>query len=980
MKKNSYFRVFLYLLSILFGQTQYNHPEINWQTFETDHFNIHFYDVTEHSAREGAEVAERVYPIITDLYDYEPQQKTHIIFTDVDDISNGAAYYYDNKIVIWTSPLDFDLRGSHRWLQNVITHEFTHIVSIQKAMKYGQNIPGGYIQFMGYEKTKRKDVLYGYPNVLISYPIPGTVVPPWLAEGSAQYMYDSADWDTWDTHRDMILRDRFLNDNLLTLDEMNTFGKTGIGNESIYNSGYAFCRFIAEYYGSESLKHIMEELSKPFVFSIHRALEKVTQINSEILYQNFKESLRKNYSDIFEKILRNEIKGRIVLSEGTANLYPVWAPDGEQFGYLSNKKSDFFSQTSLYVYNLNTEKDTLISSGVQSKAAWNEDGTKIFYSKKPKYPNIHGSKYFDLFQYDFRQNMESRLTHGSRGFSPVSISDTTLAYIATFGGFQNIYLFNLNLKQITQITDFSDMRIIHSLYYDNKEKRIIFDYTFNHFRDIGYYNIQTDILSTMFSNPWDERSVVQNHDNLIYSDDKTGIFNLVSVNKASGGKKVITNVIGGAFMPDINSEGQILYSLFENGKYSIALLNSIDKTEPPVLRERSFTFSPPIEIGISGEKQRYKDQFPPMFILPKIMSDYKTIKPGFYFYSSEILERLSVFGGASANLEKDIDLFFLFEFKRFYPTLFAEVFYLTRNKFEQNQYSVYPVDDNLKFRMIRFRFGARIPAKGIHSIESYVTWQRYRAFVKSSVLTNIPPIMFGTAYDYFRGLTAGLNWKVKGLKRRAGFGYLPSKGFEAELHLSYEHNNFITGLDFSNSGTLLEKFSPNHTGKVEFNGTYNLEIPKTDGWMLSTNTNIGYLSNSKVDSFFHFFGGGFPGMKGYPFYSIEGTIKGIETISLRIPILKNYNIPIGVFTFQNSSLGCIYSIGDAWRREDEIDWKQSAGVELRFNGFSFYNYPTAISMEVHRGLNSFTNEIGGETLKFGVENQFYLSILFGFNN
>ena len=121
-------------------------------------------------------------------------------------------------------------------------------------------------------------------------------------------------------------------------------------------------------------------------------------------------------------------------------------------------------------------------------------------------------------------------------------------------------------------------------------------------------------------------------------------------------------------------------------------------------------------------------------------------------------------------------------------------------------------------------------------------------------------------------------------------------------------------------------------------------------------------------------------MKGYPFYSVEGTKKGIETISLRIPILKNYNIPIGVFTFQNSSLGCVYSIGDAWRKEDEIDWKQSAGIELRFNGFSFYNYPTAISMEVHRGLNSFTNEIGGESLKFGGENQFYLSILFGFNN
>ena len=29
-----------------------------------------------------------------------------------------------------------------------------------------------YIQSMGYEEEKRKDVLYGYPNTIISYAIP----------------------------------------------------------------------------------------------------------------------------------------------------------------------------------------------------------------------------------------------------------------------------------------------------------------------------------------------------------------------------------------------------------------------------------------------------------------------------------------------------------------------------------------------------------------------------------------------------------------------------------------------------------------------------------------------------------------------------------------------------------------------------------------------------------------------------------------
>ena len=976
MKKYSDFTILFILLSILIGQPRYNHPEIDWQTFETEHFLIHFYDDTEISAREGAEVAEKVYPIITELYDYEPIQKTHIVFTDVDDISNGAAYYFDNKIIIWTSPLDFDLRGSHRWLQNVITHEFTHIVSIQKAMKFGQNIPGGYFQFMGYEDIKRKDVLYGYPNVLISYPIPGTVVPPWLAEGTAQFMYDNADWDTWDTHRDMIFRDRYLNDNLLTLAEMNTFGKTGIGNESTYNAGYAFCSFIAENYGSGSLKKIMDELSNPFSFSVFSAIENSIGISAEKLYHDFKNELKKKYSNTSKRIAKNERKGKNLISEGTANLFPVWEPEGRRFGYLSNKKNDFFSQTSLYVYDLETQNDTLISAGVQSKADWSEDGSKIYYSKKPKYPNKHGSKYFDLFQYDFNSEKETRLTYGSRGFSPIVVSDSSLAYISTTGGFQNIFLFNMITKNTTQLTQFSDRRILHSLHYDDKQNKIFFDFTIHHFRDIGYYDFGKNKTENLVSNNWDDRSLINFENNFIYSDDKSGIFNLAVID-IYGQKEYFTNVTGGAFMPDVNNNGQILFSLFQNGKYSISIMDSIEFCEPPTLRKRNYDFTPPIMTGRENKKERYEDQFPPMFILPKLMLDYKTVKPGFYFYSSEILERISVFGGASSNVDKDVDLFFMMEFKRFYPTLFAEVLYLTRNKFEKTT-DVYDYEDDLRFRMIQFRFGAKMPLKGIHSIESYVTWQRYRAFFKRSI--PFENLQGGAAYDYFRGLTVGMHWKTKVLKRRAGFGSLPSKGFEIDAHLSYEHNNFITGLNLSDSGTLLEEFSPNHTGKSELSGTYNIEIPKTNGWMFSTKTSLGFLTNTEVDSFFHFFAGGLPGLKGFPFYSIEGTKKSIETVSLRIPLVKNYNIPIGFFTFQNSSLGFVYSIGDAWRKNTEIDWKHSAGVELRFNGFSFYNYPTAISMEIHRGLNSFTNEIGDETLKFGGENKFYLSILFGFNN
>ena len=90
----------LLLTSFLFGQGQYNHPELDWETIETDHFRIHFYSETENSARLGAYIADSIYNSVTSLYNYKPFNKTDIIFTDVDDISNGAAYFYDNKIII----------------------------------------------------------------------------------------------------------------------------------------------------------------------------------------------------------------------------------------------------------------------------------------------------------------------------------------------------------------------------------------------------------------------------------------------------------------------------------------------------------------------------------------------------------------------------------------------------------------------------------------------------------------------------------------------------------------------------------------------------------------------------------------------------------------------------------------------------------------------------------------------------------------
>ena len=984
------------LLTITIAEIDYNHPEFNWSTIETENFKIHFHDETESTAREAATVAEVVYSSVTKLYDFEPKEKTHLVLTDPDDISNGAAYYYDNKIIIYSSPLDFALRGSHRWLQNVITHEFVHIVSLQKSMKVGTKIPGAYLQFMDYEKENRPDVLYGYPNALISYPIPGTSVPPWFAEGIAQYMYFNADWDHWDSHRDMILRDRALNNNLLNFSEMNTFGKRGIGNESTYNAGFALVKYMVSKYGEKSLKNILVELSKPLQFSISSSIEKVLGVNGESFFNEFKEEIEAEYKHKTKKILENEFFGEIIIDSGTSNFYPKWQPKKNAFSYTTNKNNDFFSQTDLYLFDLDTKKEKKISGGVPYAPTWNRDGTKLYYCKKPKFPNKYGSKFYDIFSFDLNKEKEERLTYDARSFNPVYIQGLeSLAFISTYDGNQNISLLHLESLEIKKITDFNEQEMITYLNYSEIDNSIYFDITNHHYRDIAVIDLDSDTITFLMNNELvDERNAsLSHHGQFIYSQDETGIFNLYGINNADSSSGYITNTIGGAFMPDISESKQIIYSLYKNGSYKIALIDSIkhishDSTvgySNSFFNERKWN-KDPIKEKNNLIKEKYTDQFPNMFIMPKIMFDYNTLKPGFYFQSTEIINRLALFGGFSINSLRDIDASFMFEFKRFYPTLFFETYFATRNRAESSKYQgVYIVNDDIKFRMIQFRSGLKIPVFG-SSFEFFSSWQRYRAFIKQDVPDE--NLNGKTDYDYFQGIDFGFSWKIDLIKRRLDGNINPSNGLSLWSLVKFEKNKFINGLDLSDAGTLIESWANNNLNKIELGGSLHFELPKLERWTGTIKTEYGKISNQSVDDFFHFYVGGMPGLKGYPFYSIQGTNKLITELSMRVPIFREKHIPFFWMIFQNMTFGTIFQIGDAWVGRNSLNyitknnlWKRSYGFQVRLNGFSFYNYPVAIEYEIHQPIDEVVNKYvnnNEEEVIYEKKSRSYIKILFDF--
>ena len=176
--------------------------------------------------------------------------------------------------------------------------------------------------------------------------------------------------------------------------------------------------------------------------------------------------------------------------------------------------------------------------------------------------------FFDLYRYDLNLDEETRLTTNGRFMAPIYIAEEKkIAAIKTIDGSSNIFVSDLEFIDFQPITNISDGTVFFSLTYDEMNKKLIADANSNHGRQLVEIDLETGHLAIKTFVGWDSRNPEMQNGSLIYAQDKSGIFNLVK--KDGEGIHYLTNVTGGAFMPDESDEGEILYSLYENGAYKI---------------------------------------------------------------------------------------------------------------------------------------------------------------------------------------------------------------------------------------------------------------------------------------------------------------------------------------------------------------------------------------------------------------------------
>src|SRR6267143_4193458 len=212
-----------------FGQNKVQYRSFNFQTIQTEHFDIYYYPDERGGALDAARMAERAYARLSRILHHQFQSRKPIILyasqsdfqqTNVVDASGeglgGVTEFFKHRMVL-------PFTGSYAELEHVLGHEMVH-------------------QFQ-YDVFSRGRIGAGVQTLINVNP------PLWFMEGMAEYL----SLGPIDNHTAMWLRDASLEGHLPTIEQL-----TYDPRIFPYYFGHALWAYIGERWGDEVIGEILQ--------------------------------------------------------------------------------------------------------------------------------------------------------------------------------------------------------------------------------------------------------------------------------------------------------------------------------------------------------------------------------------------------------------------------------------------------------------------------------------------------------------------------------------------------------------------------------------------------------------------------------------------------------------------------------------------------------------------------------------------------
>lgn len=548
-----------------FGKNRIQYKNFNWRFYNTDNFDIYYYDGGDWLARISAEYLEEEFNKVTDMLGYAPYFKTKIfIYNSIADLHQSNVGMQENK---------FTEGGQTEFVK-------THV-----EVAY----PGSAIEFKDdlifrISKMLIYDMMYGGSLTDMFQNSYLLNLPEWFMDGAALYLAKGWDVALDDYMRDLMQEKKVKNLNKFTGDEAKMVG------QSIWN-------FIAEKYGKSNISNILN------LTRIIRNEERSISNTLGISFRNFMFEWQSYYAAMGAKIAgsyQSPSKENFILNRNRKDLiYPDLAlsPDGSYLAYVEVNSGKY--TVKVVRLNKNNRGKNVLSGGYklieqefneyQPTLAWQDQS--ILGIVGP----LYGRTQLWLFNMANNQRIKKDIgkLNNVRSFD-LDRGGSLAVLSADVDGKNDLFLISLRRNSIKRITNdifdekhprfipntssiiFSSNRTTDSLNVSDRNNINDLKSSYNLFT----YSIDTtrNVLGRLTNTLNDNiKPIPANETDIYYLSDQKGIFNLYRYNLSSRIYNQVSNYALSLKDFDMNAEkSQLTFISIDKENEQIYMVNDFN--------------------------------------------------------------------------------------------------------------------------------------------------------------------------------------------------------------------------------------------------------------------------------------------------------------------------------------------------------------------------------------------------------------------
>jgi Tol biopolymer transport system component len=413
-----------------FGSNKVQYEKFDFKVLKTDHFDIYYYPEEQAAVQLAARMAERWYTRLSGLLRHELSsrqplilyaahphfQQTNALPGDIGEGTGGVTEMFKRRVVL-------PFAGGLAETDHVLGHELVHAFQFDIAATLSADGNSG-------------------PAVL--------QLPLWFIEGMAEYL----SLGPVDANTAMWVRDAAQREKMPTVDKLDD------PDFFPYRYGHAFWAYVAGRWGDETVGDMLRIAGERG--DIDAALKQVLGIDRKTFDREWHETTQRTYAPWFETTRPADTFGRALITDTTSggelNVSPAISPDGRRLVFLSERS--LFS-IDMYVADVQTGKVTrkLVQTAgdphfeslefIESAGDWAPDNRRFVFAGLTR-----GQPVLSIVDVDRgSREAEHVLADLDQVFNPAWSPDgKRIAFSALKGGVLDLYLFDLESRQLTQLT------------------------------------------------------------------------------------------------------------------------------------------------------------------------------------------------------------------------------------------------------------------------------------------------------------------------------------------------------------------------------------------------------------------------------------------------------------------------------------------------------------------------------------------------